>query len=151
MKRETKIILMGLTLVSILFGLVILQFYYYTQHSFYLENNQNKPNSKILPAYNLTLIIDYGNGTIDYFYSLNLTSVPNTTAFHILLLVATVNYTWYGDDVFVEAINGVWNNENNSNRWWQYWVNDNLPMTAANHYYLSNNSVVAWRYWKPQM
>ncbi|MCD6515397.1 MAG: DUF4430 domain-containing protein [Candidatus Asgardarchaeum sp.] len=151
MKIENlRILLAGLLLIVIISTLAFV-YLTYKPYPYTNGNIEQKPNSEIKPAYNLTLIIDYGNGTIEVHYNLNLTNVPNITAFHILFLVATVNYTWYGDDVFVDAINGVWNNENDNNRWWQYWVDDELPMIAANHYYLKNNSVVAWRYWTPQV
>lgn len=151
----TKRNIILLTSTVLLFG--FLGSLLFLNNLFFINPNlNNNPNSNenpnmVKPAYNLTLYIDYGNGTVEKHFNLNLTDVLNITVFDLLLKVAVVNYSWYGDAVFVDAINGVFNNENNSNRWWQYWVNGELPMIAANQYYLENDSLVEWKYWYSQV
>jgi len=150
-KNSLILILSSVILLGIIGGLLYLNTTLLPINHNPNQNSQNPGGKMITPAYNLTLFIDYGNGTIEKHFNLNLTEVPNVTVFDLLLKVAIVNYSWYGDAVFVDAINGVFNNEHNNNRWWQYWVNGELPMLAANQYYLENNSLVEWRYWSPQV
>jgi len=143
MERKTLIAMLlaiVVTYVSVFTVLIYLNPYYSAIES---------PQHEIKPAYNVTVIIDYGNGSIETFTGIDLDS-PNTTVFHALLLVASVEYHYEGPYVFVDAINGVRNNENNNNRWWQYWVNGELPMVAANKYYLNSNDIVEWKYWPSQ-
>lgn len=139
------------TLIAILFAIIIVYVSTFTVLMYLTPQYSPTENSQqeIKPAYNITVIIDYGNGTIETFTGINL-DPPNTTVFHALLLVAVVEYHYEGPYVFVDAINDVRNNENNNNKWWQYWVNGELPMIAANKCYLNSNDIVEWRYWPSQ-
>jgi len=150
-KNSLILVLSSVLLIGIIGGLLYLNITLFPTNHNPNQNSQNPVEERIIPAYNLTLFIDYGNGTIEKHFNLNLTEVPNITVFDLLLKVAIVNYSWYDDAVFVDAINGIFNNEHNNNRWWQYWVNGELPMLAANQYFLENNSFVEWKYWSPQV
>ena len=150
-KRNAILLISTVILFGFLGGLLLLNNMFFIHPNVNSNSNSEGTQNAITPAYNLTLYIDYGNGTVEKYFNLNLTNVPNVTVLDLLIKVAAVNYSWYGDAVFVDAINGVFNNENNSNRWWQYWVNGKLPMVAANQYYLKNNSLVEWRYWYSQV
>jgi|Deesub1362B_J571_1020462.scaffolds.fasta_scaffold12062_2 hypothetical protein len=143
MERKLTITLLLLMVIVYVSALTILM--YLAPEYSPIEN----PQHEIKPAYNITIIIDYGNGSTQKFTGINL-DPPNTTVLHALLLVASVEYHYEGPYVFIDAINGVRNNENNNNMWWQYWVNGELPMVAANKYYLNSDDIVEWKYWPSQ-
>ena len=99
---------------------------YYVQHV--LQNPESESMKTVI--YNITVVIDYGNGTVEKHLIPKMVH-PNITVFHALLAVANVSYRYYGDLVFVEEINGVYNNENNNGRYWQYWVNGEYGEVAC--------------------
>lgn len=142
---ERRVIIALLFSVIIVYVSIFMVLIYLNPQYFQMGSSQ-QGNSIV---YNIMVIINYGNGSTETFREISL-EPPNTTVFHALLLVASVEYHYEGPYVFVDAINGVRNNENNNNRWWQYWVNGELPMVAANKYYLNSNDVVEWRYWPSQ-
>ncbi|NOR38905.1 MAG: DUF4430 domain-containing protein [Candidatus Thorarchaeota archaeon] len=90
-------------------------------------------------ATSLSLILDFGNGTVLDFYDLEGTNVLNVTE-----SVTEVEMVWYGDLVFVTSIAGVSNNESGG-LWWQYWVNDELGPVAANKYQVQDGDAISWR------
>ncbi len=94
---------------------------------------------------NVTVVIDYENGTVER-HIIERLFYPHVTVFDALIAVANVSYRYYGDLVFVEGINGVFNNENNNGRYWQYWIDGEYGQVAANKCILNNCSVVEWRY-----
>ncbi|HDM24045.1 hypothetical protein DRO02_04640 [archaeon] len=102
----------------------------------------------------VTIIIDYGNGTVSYFNETTLTA--GSTVFDALKKVATVNYTYnekYG--VFVVAINGVENNVDIPGHWWMWYIYDHdkdqwvLGSTACDRWILHNGDMVMWKYEVP--
>ncbi len=90
-------------------------------------------------ATGISLTIDYGNGTVVSFNGLEGQTVLNITQ-----SVADVQVDWFGDLAFVIAIDGV-SNDADSNKWWQYWVNEEYASVACNKYQLSDNDSVIWR------
>ncbi|MEM2829237.1 MAG: DUF4430 domain-containing protein [Candidatus Jordarchaeales archaeon] len=99
----------------------------------------------------VTVIIDYGNGTKE---SHTVTFTPGITALQALEEVALVNKTYWQayDSYFIDAINGVWNNENNNGYWWIYNVKHYFssevehPSVGANKYQLSGGDTVIFVY-----
>ncbi len=88
-------------------------------------------------VYDITLIVDYGNGTIIRVEDINLIN-SKTTAFDALNYSCVVTYKDYGEmGYLVEAVNGSYGN-------WLFYVNDEYIVSAANHYYLNNGDVVRW-------
>ncbi|MFX0106527.1 MAG: DUF4430 domain-containing protein [Candidatus Hodarchaeota archaeon] len=94
----------------------------------------NEPKQEV---YNITLIVDYGNGTIITVEDINLINYK-TTAFDALNNSCDVVYNDYGEmGYLVEAVNGTSGN-------WLFYVNDEYIVAAANFYYLSDGDIVRW-------
>jgi hypothetical protein len=94
-------------------------------------------NQPLREVQNITLIIDYGNGTINTWENFELTEY-NTTVFDALIKWANVEITDYGDmGIIVESINGRGGN-------WLYSINDEFPGVSANKYNLKNGDTVKW-------
>ena len=143
MAKNRAIIALILAILVTILGASIS--YAYTPHAI------NNAYFSKLPevVFNVTVIIDYGNGTAET-HLVHELHHPNVTVFRALLAVANVSFRYYGDLVFVEAINGVWNNENNNGKYWQYWIDGEYGKVAANKCILKNCSVVEWRYVESQ-
>ncbi len=95
------------------------------------------------------VLLAYGNGTAGWYENVNVIGVA--TVFKATQAVATLDYSWWGDDVFVDAINGVWNNYT-TNYFWLYWYWNstsgswNCGPVACNKYLLNDGDVIAWYY-----
>lgn len=89
-----------------------------------------------LSASDITLRIDFGNGTTVTFNGLNGTTVLNVTD-----SVAEIEAYWAGDLAYVVSIDGV---SQDQNHWWQYWVNGDYATVAANWYSLQDGDSVLW-------
>ncbi len=90
-------------------------------------------------ATEVSLTVDFGNGTIQEFTSIegpNVLEATNSTT--------TVDVEWYGDLVFVTAISGV-SQDDDANLYWQYWVNGELGPCAANMYILEDGDAIEWK------
>jgi len=96
-------------------------------------------SSHEIAATDLSLQLDFGNGTILDFHNVEGTNVLNVTE-----SVCEVEVIWYGDLVFVTSIAGVSNNES-AGLWWQYWVNDELGPVAANKYQVQDGDDISWK------
>ncbi|TFF92245.1 DUF4430 domain-containing protein [Candidatus Thorarchaeota archaeon] len=88
----------------------------------------------------VSLLLDFGNGTVNTYEGLYGTTVLNVTE-----SVVDVEIRWYGDLAFVTSIAGVGNNPD-LGLWWQYWVNGDLGSVAANQYSLQDGDTVEWRF-----
>ncbi|MHA2280599.1 MAG: DUF4430 domain-containing protein [Promethearchaeota archaeon] len=87
----------------------------------------------------LTLIVDYGNGTIKTQENFELTNY-NTTAFDALVKWCKVEYKEYGEmGVLVENIDGIQGN-------WRYSINGDFPGVASDKYNLKNGDIIKWVY-----
>jgi len=124
----------------------------------YYQNNVAQQQQRQLLTFILyhdlthaTVIIDYGNGTKE---THTVTFTPGMTALQALEKVAVVNKTYWGtyDSWFIDAINGVWNNENNNGYWWIYNVKHYFslevehPGVGADKYQLSGGDTVIFVY-----
>jgi len=90
----------------------------------------------ILAATGIDLVIDFGNGTVSSFSGLTGTNVYNLT-----VMLFEVDTQWVGDRVFINAIDGVSQDESHG---WQYWVNGNYASVASNLYNLNDGDSVLW-------
>jgi hypothetical protein len=94
-------------------------------------------NEPLRTVQDITLIVDYGNGTVKTRENFELTDY-NTTAFDALIKWYEIEYTDYGDmGLIVESIDGVGGN-------WRYSINDEFPGVSAYKYNLKNGDIVKW-------
>ncbi|MHA1933003.1 MAG: DUF4430 domain-containing protein, partial [Promethearchaeota archaeon] len=90
-------------------------------------------------ATDLTLIVDYGNGTIKTQENFALTNY-NTTAFDALTKWCDVEYEDYGElGILVEDVDGIKGN-------WRFSINGDFPGVSSNKYNLKNGDTVKWVY-----
>jgi hypothetical protein len=104
------------------------------------------------------VMVDYGNGTTEWNENVNVMGVASV--FKATQAVAALDYSLWGDDIFVDSVNGVWNNYT-TNYFWLYWywnstsMSWNMGPVACNKYFLSNGDVIAWYYetspWGPPL
>ena len=81
----------------------------------------------------------------------NLVASTDDTVFTLLQKTATrhdisLQYTYYEefDSVLIDEINNDENGEDN--HYWQYYVNDEIPMIGADSYHVSNGDYIEWRF-----
>lgn len=125
---------------------------------FYYQNNIVQEQQRQLLTFvlyhdltHVTVIIDYGNGTKEMH---TVTFTQGMTALQALEKVATVEKTYYQqyESYFIDAINGVRNNENNNGYWWVYDVKHYFslevehPSVGADKYQLSGGDTVIFTY-----
>lgn len=102
------------------------------------------PNRLSMPETkeNLTLIVDYKNGTVDTFEKIDLNN-HYTTVFDLVNKCCTINdydiYNWDPKSFFINSINGRSGD-------WVYEVNDVSIPAASNVVSPANDSVVYWEY-----
>jgi parallel beta-helix repeat protein len=100
-------------------------------------------------AFKVSVLIDYGNGSISWYNGVILPEAANV--FNATLAVAIVNYTYYpvNDAIIVDAINGVWNSPPFYWNWfyWNFtesqWL---MGSVASNQYTLNYCDIIAWHY-----
>ncbi len=91
---------------------------------------------------NITLIVDYRNGTIDRWENITLLE-GKTTVFDALDKFCDIEYTDYGTlGLLVVEINGLRNNVDG----WLYGVNGERPSYSCDAYNLKDNDIVNWVY-----
>jgi hypothetical protein len=97
----------------------------------------------------VSLLIDYGNGSVNWYERVVLPDGSNV--FNATSAIATINYTYWpeSDAIIVEAINGVCNNL--LYYWdWFYWNFTEaqwfMAPVACNQYVLNRGDIVAWDY-----
>ncbi|MFX1574040.1 MAG: DUF4430 domain-containing protein [Promethearchaeota archaeon] len=94
----------------------------------------NKPQKEVK---DITLIVDYGNGTIKTQENFQLINY-NTTVFDALIKWCKVEYHDYGDmGILIESIDGVSGN-------WLYSVNDDFPGISSDMYNIKNGDTIKW-------
>jgi hypothetical protein len=81
----------------------------------------------------------------------NLIAYDDDTVFSLLERMSfrngfSLEYTYYEDfdAILVDSINNVENGENGM--YWQYYVNDDIPMVGADKYTVTNGDYVEWRF-----
>lgn len=99
--------------------------------------NVSEVNQSQKVVRNLTLIVDYGNGTIKTQENFELTDY-NTTAFDGLLEWCEVEYNDYGEmGILVENIDGKIGN-------WRYSIDYNFPSVSSDKYNLKDGNIIKW-------
>ncbi len=94
-------------------------------------------NTPLREVSDITLIVDYGNGTIATWENFTLSDY-DTTAFDALSKWCEVEITDYGErGIIVESVNGI-------EKGWLYSVNDISPGVSANKYNLEDGDIVIW-------
>jgi hypothetical protein len=100
-----------------------------------LEVGEVNKTQKI--ATDLTLVVDYGNGTIKTQDNFELTNY-NTTAFDALVKWCEVEYIEYGElGILVDNIDGIQGN-------WRYSINGDFAGVSSNKYNLKNGDTIKW-------
>jgi len=95
----------------------------------------------------VSYIIDKGNGNIN---SYQIFPSQNSTVFSLLEELAkrenfkVESKVYEGMGVFVESIDGVKNGT--ENKYWQYWVNGELPPVAADKKEVKKGDKVEWKF-----
>ncbi len=158
---KKKLVGYGLFLIFIVIGAVFLGFYLNDSQDGQDSNGDRNSNyswetdsnhlSKTEKVSNITIIVDFGNGTIQE-WNLNLMD-HYTTPFDALNNKCDVGYDIQklgGNSAlfYVTGVNGVHEDISN-NMFWLYYVNDNYATTASNAYQLEDNDVVRWVYSHP--
>lgn len=91
--------------------------------------------------------IDFGDGKVRTF---QIVPTGNSTAFSLLEELAkrenfkVESKVYEGMGIFVESIDGVKNGADN--KYWQYWVDSELPMVAADKKEIKKGDRVEWRF-----
>lgn len=148
----------SLKLALVIIGIFIIVTGYFVQRNFVLTqkelNNlvqgeisiQENTLSKIREK-RVAYIINKGNGIIDSF---KISPSQNSTVFSLLEELSQresfkIEFTFYqGMGVLVKSIDGVENGTDN--KYWQYWVNGELPMVAADKKEVKAGDRIEWKF-----
>ena len=108
-----------------------------------LANSSNAQSSSeyIVAAEGITLTIDFGNGTIREYSSLNGSTVLDVTS-----SVLDVEVQWFASLAYIRSIEG---KVGEGEYGWQYWVNDEFASVAVNLYILEDGDTVLWVFSSP--
>lgn len=90
----------------------------------------------VTSASELTLIVDFGNGTV-----FDTTELSGENVLEVTQSVYAVTVDWAGSLAFVTAIEGVQNTQTQA---WQYWVNGVYASVACNVYELESYDIIVW-------
>ncbi|MEM0057782.1 MAG: PKD domain-containing protein [Candidatus Bathyarchaeia archaeon] len=96
------------------------------------------------------ILLDYGNGTGVWYENVKLPGVPSVLK--ATKSIASVEYSLWGTDAFVDAINNVWNDYVNYVFFWMWWYWNHsakrweLGSVACNKHLLSSGDIIAWYY-----
>lgn len=125
--------------------------YYSQQYTEYYQKFLSAQQSYTLlrgSVIQVNVTIDYQNGSYVIHDAVYL--ALNTTVLDALNAVADVNATyWVAYNSFlIDAINNVYSNENDNNRWWVYAVNGEHAYISAEQYTLEDGDQIEWTYQK---
>ena len=96
-------------------------------------------NEPLQEVQDISLIVDYGNGTVKTLENFELTDY-NTSAFDALIKWCEIEYKDYGEyGILVEGIDGIQGN-------WRYFINEDFPGVSSSKYNLKNGDIVKWVY-----
>ena len=100
--------------------------------------NPNHPLPTEL-ATDISITIDYGNGTTVVYENVEGTDVLNATQ-----SIADVELEWFSELAYVTGIDGV-SDDRELNLWWQYWVNGEYASIAVNLLSINDDDRIVWR------
>ena len=101
----------------------------------------------------VSLLLDLGEGNIKNFKDIRLSE--GKTVFDLLKKVTEENnlglsFKEYPDlGVFIESIDNI-GSDPKSNKWWQYWVNNEYAQLEAGSFFLEDGDTVEWKYIESQ-
>lgn len=124
MKKQIKFILIAIIGISCFTFLILIN----------ISLNKNPQTQTIVE--DISLIVDYNNGTIKEHYNFTLDE-GKTTAFDALDKWCNIEYQEYSWGIIVRAIDGVSGS-------WIYMVNNNSPGVGAAIYPLNDGDLVKW-------
>jgi len=142
----------------IILGILIIGIIFIVSQEFILFNKEISSLNQIETA-NITSIakqitqqkvfytIDFGGGNVK---SYRIVPKENSTVFSLLEELAKrenfrLEWKIYKDmGVFVESIDGIKNGTDN--KYWQYWVNGELPMVAADKKEVKKGDKIEWKF-----
>lgn len=122
--------------------------------AFYLFNTSPKETVPVdlqasLETKDITLHIAFYD---EVFSSTNINWIPGQTAFSVLKSQTEANnielsFKDYGGDlgVFIESIDGL-PDGNSSDKWWQYWINDEYMTIGVSSYVMSPGDSMVWKF-----
>jgi len=112
---------------------------------------EHTPDNVQPTSIQVNLIIDYEDYAPNEEFSLTLPSTNHTVYDAMILTNLSLETTGTGPLLFIVAINGIRNNHDGNNRWWQYWVDGELAPVGVGIYVLQDDTIVEWRYTNPLM
>ena len=148
----------SLKLALVIIGIFTIVAGYFVQRNFVLTQKeiddlfkeeisiQENTLSKIREK-RVAYIFNKGNGVIS---SYKISPYQNSTVFSLLEELSQresfeIDFTIYqGMGVLIESIDGVRNGT--ENKYWQYWVNGQLPMVAADKEKVEKGSKIEWKF-----
>jgi len=95
----------------------------------------------VVAAEDITLTIDFGNGTIREFNDLN-----GSTVLEVTSSVLEIEVRWFGPLAYIKSIEGL---AGEGEYGWEYWVNDEFASIAVNLYSLEDGDTVSWVFSSP--
>lgn len=140
-EKYAKFLIIGIIGVSSLTFVILLQLGIFAPQN----HNANYCTECERTVLNISIKIDYGNGTIDSWSGISLDNY-RTSAFDALNECCNVGYEIYGvnhDTYYVYSVNGLSEDKTHG---WEYWVNGIYSWKGANLYPLENNSILLWNY-----
>ncbi len=111
------------------------------------EINIQENTSRKIQEKRVIYIIDKGEGIINSF---KISPSKNSTVFSLLEELSQrenfkIEFTFYKDmGILVKSIDGVENGTNN--KYWQYWINGELPMVAADKKEVETGDKIEWKF-----
>lgn len=115
----------------------------------FINQEYNKPssNQKENPIkIHVILNINY-NGVLPI-EKINNTLLNNNSVFDLIKNNSNVNYEIYGKLFYVEGINNVINNVNQTGYFWIFYINGIKSNKASNITFMNNNDIILWKYEK---
>lgn len=120
--------------ISLTLALIVIMSLAYSSHA--------QSNSKsIIAAEGIELTVDFGNGTIREYLSLN-----GSTVLEVTSSVLEVEVQWFASLAYIRSIEG---KVGEGEYGWQYWVNDEFASAAVNLYTLEDGDTVSWVFSSP--
>ena len=153
LQRKINSKLAWIVLVAFLVGIIYLfsiEFLFFRQEIKNLtqeEKNITEGIIRKIQQEKVLYIIDKGNGNIN---SYQISLPQNSTVFSLLEELAkrenlkVESKVYEGMGVFVESIDGVKNGT--ENKYWQYWVNSELPPVAADKKEVKKGDKIEWKF-----
>jgi len=103
----------------------------------------------------VSIMFDFGDGTVKTFSEISLPK-ESSTVFDILSVLSAekkidLAYKDYSGDlgVFIQSINSV-PSEGNTDKWWQFWVNNNYSLVGVSGYNVNSGDVIEFKFTKGQ-